>query len=92
MKFAKRLTGWFFRSRRTRDLDASISEALAEGEKTRESAMELAATSHLEWADATHLSGTVQERLAKIEKRKERRKTDPRLSVVAETIRILEGR
>ena len=92
MKLAKRLTGWLFQRRRTRDLDASISEALAEGEKARESAMELAATSHLEWADAASLAGSVQKRLATIEERKERRKSDPRLSMVSETIRILEGR
>jgi hypothetical protein len=87
MSVLRCLTDWI-RSRRCKepDLDASISEALAEGEKTREAAREIAASSRVERAEATDLAGNVQKRLAMIEERRER------LTVVVETIRILEGR
>jgi hypothetical protein len=93
MTIAKRLMDLFSPNRGRRpDIDASISAALAEGEKTREAVREITATSRAERADANDLAGTVQKRLAKIEERRERRQADPRISVIVEAIRILEGR
>jgi hypothetical protein len=93
MSVVRCLTDWLLpRRRKAHDVDASMSAAMAEGEKTREAAREVAASSRVERSEAADLAGVVQKRLALIEGRRERRQADPRLTVVYETIRILEGR
>lgn len=84
---------WLFPNRSSDPaIEARVADALLAGDEAKDVIQKIVETSAVEKAEADELADTVRARLAQLEARRARRIHDPRISVVVETVRILQGR
>lgn len=93
MTIVGRIMAWLLPSRAPRcAVDARIADAMAEASRTTEVARRIVEESEAERADTNEIAGFARERLASLEARRVKRIRDPQMSVLIETMKIMERR